>query len=240
MDKQSKRIIKTISLKAIVVSLLFLVSLGVFALLAHEIVFENEDWIDSRAFLFFKSHSSPAMIKFFKILTFFGSPMFLFPAYVILIVWLLIKKRRADAIDIGIIAITSTVLVHSLKALIGRSRPDLPLFKALTNASFPSGHALSSFIFCSLLIWLIWRTEWNRAWKWVLSSLLILFSLAIGVSRIVLRYHYASDVLAGFCMGFAWVLLSLWLQQKFRNKNGLVWPQRATKNPDSYREGTMK
>lgn len=218
MDKQSKRTIRAISLKAIVVALLFLISLVVFALLTHEIVFENEDWFDSKAFVFFKSYSSPGVIQFFKSLTFFGSPMFLFPSYAVIIIWLIIKKRSADAIDVGIIAVTSTALLNGLKALIGRDRPDLPLFKALTNASFPSGHAMSSFIFCSVIIWLVWKTNWDIKWKWLLSSLLILFSLAIGISRIVLRYHYASDVLAGFCMGFSWVLFSLWLIQKLRSR----------------------
>jgi undecaprenyl-diphosphatase len=27
----------------------------------------------------------------------------------------------------------------------------------------------------------------------------------IGISRIVLRYHYASDVIAGFCLALAWL-----------------------------------
>ncbi|MER3470732.1 MAG: hypothetical protein C4330_05215 [Chitinophagaceae bacterium] len=44
--------------------------------------------------------------------------------------------------------------------------------------------------------------------------LLLFFSISIGISRIVLRYHYASDVLAGFALGYAWVLFSLWLLNK--------------------------
>jgi undecaprenyl-diphosphatase len=40
----------------------------------------------------------------------------------------------------------------------------------------------------------------------------------IGISRIVLRVHYPSDVLAGFCMGFAWVTLLLSLQGQLRRK----------------------
>lgn len=36
----------------------------------------------------------------------------------------------------------------------------------------------------------------------------------IGVSRVYLRVHYASDVLAGFCVGLMWLLLSLWILKK--------------------------
>jgi membrane-associated phospholipid phosphatase len=88
----------------------------------------------------------------------------------------------------------------------------------LTNYSFPSGHALSSFIFCSLLARLAWKSNWSPLMKWVVTVCLLSFSLSIGISRIVLRYHYASDVLAGFCLAFAWVLFSFWLQNKFKRK----------------------
>jgi membrane-associated phospholipid phosphatase len=115
-----------------------------------------------------------------------------------------------------VIGVSSTGLMFLLKSIFKRKRPDLPLFKELTNYSFPSGHALSSFIFCSILIWLTWKTGWGKGWKWLVSALLLLFSLSIGVSRIVLRYHYASDVLAGFCMGFAWALLSFLILKKLR------------------------
>jgi len=61
---------------------------------------------------------------------------------------------------------------------------------------------------------LLWKKNMKTAWKWIISILLILFSIFIGISRIVLRYHYASDVLAGFCIGYSWVILSLWLLNK--------------------------
>src|SRR5258708_15093795 len=101
-----------------------------------------------------------------------------------------------------------------LKEFFHRHRPALPLLKTIPNFSFPSGHALSSFIFCSVVIYLIDKGNLNIKWKWAFSVLLILFSICIGISRIVLRYHYATDVLAGFCVGFAWVIFSLWLERK--------------------------
>jgi membrane-associated phospholipid phosphatase len=218
MAKTIARLIKSISLEAFLLSLLFLVAIGVFGLVAHEVVGENESAFDNDAFAFFKSHSSPVMIMFFKRLTFFGSSYFLLSAYVVLIAYLFIRKRKNYAIDIIIIAVTSTLLMDGFKLLFARHRPELPLFKELTNYSFPSGHALSSFIFASVLIYLTWKSTWSRTVKIILSILLVLASIFIGISRIVLRYHYASDVLAGFCLGFAWVLFSLWLQRKIRRK----------------------
>jgi undecaprenyl-diphosphatase len=54
--------------------------------------------------------------------------------------------------------------------------------------------------------------------KWAVSVFLLLFSFGIGISRIVLRAHYPTDVLAGFCLGFAWTTLMVTLQGKLRKQ----------------------
>ena len=44
----------------------------------------------------------------------------------------------------------------------------------------------------------------------------------IGLSRVYLRVHYASDVLAGYCVGFMWLSISIWIlnrMEKFSRKN---------------------
>jgi membrane-associated phospholipid phosphatase len=219
MQIKALRILKEISLKILVVSVLFILAIGIFAFIAHEAVLEKEDIFDSKVFAFFEQYSSEGFISFMKFITFFGSSYFLFTAYVILILFLIISKKRTEAINVSIVGVTSTLLMHGLKALFRRSRPDLPLFNSLHNYSFPSGHALSSFIFCSVLIYLLWQTRWKKVWKWLLSVVLILFSLCIGISRIVLRYHYASDVLAGFSLGLGWVIFSLWIQHYIKKRN---------------------
>jgi undecaprenyl-diphosphatase len=206
--------IKSVSLLAIIVGALFLVSIGLFAMITHEIVFEKEKEFDHEAFELFKEWSTPATIKISRILAYMGSPYFFIPSYFIIIGWLLFIKRKVDALHVFIIAITSTLLLHSLKAIFGRQRPELPLFEELTNYSFPSGHALSSFIFSAVLIGLIWKGGWRLRWKLSLSILLLTWSLSVGISRIILRYHFASDVLAGFLMGFAWVMFSFYIQRK--------------------------
>ena len=214
-----KRIIGEISLNVLIVSALFLLSVFVFAFLANIVLSGNEASFDEEAFRFFEAHSTKGLIDVMGVLTFFGSSRFFVPAYIILIGVLIFKHQRTEAINIAVIAITSTALMFGLKELFHRQRPQLPLLNALTNFSFPSGHALSSFIFCSVLIYLTWKSKFGITWKWVLSILLVIFSITIGISRIVLRYHYASDVIAGFCLGFAWVILSLWIERKLTSGN---------------------
>ena len=207
-----------ITLELLLVSGLFLVALFLFGFLANEVVLEKKDLFDTAAFRFFEPFATPAMLRFAKGITFFGSSYFFLPAYSLLVLYFLFRRRRAYALDIALVGVSSTLLLRLLKHLFRRQRPEHPVFDALTNYSFPSGHALSSFIFCSVLIYIVWNGKLQKIWKSLLSFLLLLFALCIGISRIVLRYHYASDVAAGFCIGIAWALLSLWLLKKIRRR----------------------
>ena len=207
-----------ITLKTALAALLFLFSIFIFSFLAHEIVQEDELSFDQKAFGFFSGIASPSFNQFMRSVSFFGASYFLFPAYVSVIVWLLVKRKKNDAINLAIIGASSFVLLHFLKRIFQRNRPHLPLFEDLKNYSFPSGHAVSSFVFCSALIVLIWKGNLSPAWKWIFSVFLLCFSILVGVSRIALRYHYASDVLAGFCFGFAWVFIFFLVAKKISEK----------------------
>src|SRR5215831_8057255 len=139
MKKLFREIIVEIEIKTILIALLFLISVFLFGYLAHEVVGENESGFDNKVFHFF------------------GASYFSIPAYIILLIILFISGRKTDGINIAIVAITSTALMFGLKEYFHRKRPDLPVIRSLHNYSFPSGHALSSFIFCSVLIYLVWK-----------------------------------------------------------------------------------
>ena len=220
MKARDKKIIKEVSLKTLLVSSLFFAAIFVFAFLAHEVVGEKEDMFDTTVFHFLKAHTTPPLVKLMNGLSFFGNHFFLIPAYILMVTVLFLRHRRSDAINIIVIVLSSTALLFGLKAIYGRHRPELPLLRDLHDYSFPSGHALSSFIFCSILIYLIWKSDLSSLLKYVLACLLVIFSISIGISRIVLRYHFASDVLAGFALGFAWVIFSFWALQKLSKRSG--------------------
>ncbi len=219
MKNKIKKLLGLISLELLVVVALFIGSLFIFALIAHEVVYENEDVFDQKTFSFLSSYSSDGFFNIMKFFTFFGSIQFLLPAYILLVLYYFIKKKFRYCIDITIISLSSTGLMFALKEFFHRHRPDLPLIKSIaTTYSFPSGHALSSFIFCSTLIDLIWEGTLRPVWKWLFSILLLLFSFTIGISRIVLKMHYATDVIAGFCLGVVWVIISFRVVKKINFK----------------------
>ena len=213
-----QKFLKQFSLRTLIIGGFFLLSLFVFAFIVNETFREKEDAFDLSVMAFFSGHSNSAIIQAMRIITFFGSSTFLFPAYVVLIGLFYFQKKLQEGVDILVIALTSTVLMFGLKLVFHRLRPPTPLIKGITTYSFPSGHALSSFIFSGILIYLIWKESVRPLWKYLSIGLLLLFSISIGISRIVLNVHYATDVIAGFCLGFAWVIFSFWILSRIRRR----------------------
>jgi len=151
------------------------------------------------------------------VITFMGKHQFLIPANLILIVYfLLVKKQTWFSIRVITIAISSLVLMLLLKQLFQRKRPLSPLLKAAKGLSFPSGHAIMAVTFYGLLIYILQHSITIDGLKWLVTFLIILLIVLIGLSRVYLRVHYASDVAAGFIIGLLWLLLSLavlkWLE----------------------------
>ena len=72
--------------------------------------------------------------------------------------------------------------------------------------SFPSGHALFSFAFYMSIAWIVSRQSGNN-WKNGLWVVAILMAALIGASRIFLGVHYGSDVLGGYLIAAAWLML---------------------------------
>lgn len=97
------------------------------------------------------------------------------------------------------------VLNQVLKFLVQRPRPEGFRLAAETGFSFPSGHSMAAMAFFGLLIWMVWHYERDRAVRIGCSVALAALIVAVGVSRIYLGVHYASDVVAGFCVSLAWL-----------------------------------
>lgn len=216
MKNKIKVLLKQISLEVFAISLLFLTALVLFAYIADEIVLENNTAFDTAVMNYVRTHETPLLIKTMTVITFYGSAQFLLPAYILLIIFYLIKKNSAYAIDIAIIGISSTAVMFLLKNIFKRHRPAIPVIKNIVGYSFPSGHSLSSFIFCSVVAYLIFQSLLKKPLKYISTFLLLLISLTIGLSRIILNVHFASDVIAGFCLGLVLVLLSFSIIKKIR------------------------
>ena len=140
----------------------------------------------------------------FKIITNLGG------AYCLIIIAILCaifirNKKIAFAIPINLIL--STMLNLLLKNIVERPRPIGYRLINETGYSFPSGHSMISAAFYGLIIYFIWKNVKNIKLKYISCILLSLLILLIGISRIYLGVHYASDVIGGFTISIAYLII---------------------------------
>ncbi len=148
-------------------------------------------------------------LRFFATLTRLGDPAWLVAlgAAIALLLWL--RSRRVLAAGWVLALAGNAVLNPLLKRIFERIRPlHADGLVSASGYSFPSGHSSGAMVAYGMLAYLALRTLPRR---WHLASLLAAAALVYGVgcSRILLRVHYASDVLAGFASGGAWLLVCI-------------------------------
>jgi membrane-associated phospholipid phosphatase len=200
------------------VSGFFFIALAGFLLIAKYIFLDNKDHFDVSAFRFMDHFINDRNNEIIVFLTTFGNHKFLIIANLVLIAYFLfVRKHRWYSIKIPAVALSSILVLSLLKNLFNRPRPLIPLLEPAVGLSFPSGHAMSSVTFYGLLIYFIWRKkEMPRLRRVLIVSFLVIFILAIGISRVYLRVHYASDVIAGFCVGAIWLIIAIYAIDKIQ------------------------
>lgn len=216
---KSKRYFKFLSLSAVLLLLVFGAAVFLFIHLVEEIIFEKEVNLDYRILAFISTTIvSQRLTAVMSGITYFASATFLQVAYILICIFYTLKKHYRTVFEVLVIGIGGFLIAYIMKLSFHRLRPANPLIAPLQNFSFPSGHATSGFIFYGLLSYLIWNSKLPKAYRYLIGIFFILFSLIIGFSRIYLRLHFPTDVLAGFCIGFAWLILCLTLIQKLKKR----------------------
>lgn len=121
-------------------------------------------------------------------------------------VWLLINT--------AVIAGTVNPLI---KLVFQRARPTLEHLVSERSFSFPSGHSTGSMLLYGTIIFLLPQFIKQKKICLLFQVLLGMGILLIGLSRIYVGVHYPSDVLGGFCLGLAWLLLTypIYLEKRF-------------------------
>ncbi|HSI97130.1 MAG TPA: phosphatase PAP2 family protein [Gaiellaceae bacterium] len=108
-------------------------------------------------------------------------------------------------------------VVAVLKELIGRLRPDVGSAVPLPSSlAFPSGHAAAGAASLGAVAVLVAErlpTRRARAWLW---SCTIVLGVGVGLSRVALNVHYVTDVVAGWCLGLAWLAACLLARDHLR------------------------
>ena len=139
---------------------------------------------------------------FFIFITLFGN---------LLLFLIILFTRNASLILKSIIAYVAVRAIDfGINLLYYRPRPFMVeevhlLITQKATASFPSGHAMTAFVFATLFYF------WNKKYGLVLFVIAFL----IAVSRIFVGVHYPLDTLAGIVLGIGIAFMTEYLFEKY-------------------------
>jgi undecaprenyl-diphosphatase len=156
------------------------------------------------------SSRSPALTALARALTFVGDVPVLVALMLVaaLLLWRWTRGLRAPALLLFAMA-GSAALTYGIKALVERKRPGITfvLGPVDNGFAFPSGHTLNSTVFFLTLAGLVWAGLRSSTARTAVAVAAFLISLGIGLSRVYLGYHWATDVLAGWTAAVTWLAL---------------------------------
>ena len=112
-----------------------------------------------------------------------------------------------------------TLINQVIKHIVRRPRPNVLRLVEEDGYSFPSGHSMVSMAFYGIIIYLVYKNVTNKYLKWTLITLLSLLILSIGFSRIYVGVHYFTDVVGGFLLGLAYLIIYINIYNKKVGKN---------------------
>ena len=153
---------------------------------------------------------TPILIIFSKIIAYALDPVVLIIVSLILATYLYFKISKKKGLFLATTILLTGIIIIALKEIFQRARPINAL---ITESSFsmPSGHATMAVIFFGLIIYLF-TSKKNKIKIYVTTTLIILL---IGFTRIYLRVHWLTDIIAGFSIGGIILITSILIYKKY-------------------------
>lgn len=151
-------------------------------------------------------------------------PLLAIAAALLLVMW----GRRAEA-GLLVVTLSGGLLLQELTKL-AFSRPRPPVaFSLITEPSsfsFPSGHAFTSLLFAGVIVFALWRAAPGLRARLATLFVAALCTGAVGLSRVYLGVHWASDVIASWSLALAWLSVTCGCYLMLSRYRGMreTWP----------------
>jgi undecaprenyl-diphosphatase len=195
-----------------------IVALVLFATVGDEVLEPGSNVIDRVVRGWVLLHQSAPALAAAHIVTDVGSPGVTVTLGLAVAVWLWIRHRRGVAAVVLTAPIAAAGGFAALKAWFGRTRPAGALAAHLTTYAFPSGHAT-----VSAAVWLTaaYCLRRERLLPRTLALALgVSWPIVIGLTRVYLDVHWATDVIGGWCLGAAVAAMTAGLYERTRLSPG--------------------
>jgi undecaprenyl-diphosphatase len=187
--------------------LLFSSAFTAFMLLSSQRMEAQLAPFDNRIYLLLASFISFRMTAVMRVLSDLGSFYALAMISAILLTFLAVRHRHLFyGFSAGVNLLLVTLLNILFKLIFHRARPNILQLISAPGYSFPSGHSMVSAAFYGYLAYLC-LVFLKKPARQVTGCLLGALILLIGISRIYLGVHFASDVICGLFAGLAWLVM---------------------------------
>ena len=183
----------------------------IFATMVVMLLTNNVTGLDNSIYNIIISSKSDVMTMFMTIITMMCNTEFIIVATLLLVLFIKNKKMGGMiASNVVLCSVINTIIKH----IFLRPRPVGIKLIEQGGYSFPSGHSMMAVAFYGLLIYIIWNTKWRNVWKIFTTTLLVILILLIGISRIYVGVHFASDVIAGLSISLSYLIIFIELIYK--------------------------
>ena len=198
-------------------AVLLFAAVYIFAMVTESWMSEEELYaFDQRIYGWLLEAMSPPVLAFMRGITYFGDLVTVFILSLPVGGYLVYLKHKWRILELILAVGGGAAVMWGLKLIFVRTRPEDQLSSAAGH-SFPSGHSFMSSAFYGFLIYITWRMVRSDTVRIGTTILLVLLICAVGLSRVVLRVHWLSDVVGGFAAGLGWLICSIIIMEAVRN-----------------------
>ena len=175
-----------------------------------ELLLAQTEAIETKILWQIQQLSHPLLDRVMLAITVLVNPEVAVLVFLITLILLWWRRAHRETLMFSVVCGGSVILNQGLKLLFKRPRPDLwpPLITEHTY-SFPSGHALQGTVLYGAISYLL-ANRFPRWANWLYGGAILLVG-AIGLSRLYLGVHWPLDVLAGWTVGFLWLIICIFL-----------------------------
>jgi undecaprenyl-diphosphatase len=180
------------------------ISTLLFIEIAEDLLKNELNTFDSAIYGAISSIASDPITVIFKVITNLSGAL---TVIIMSLFSIILFKDKRYGFYVSFNLVTISLINYLLKNIFSRPRPVNYRLIDATGYSFPSGHSMVSMAFYGFIIYLIYMNVKNVKVKWSLCISIGVLILLIGVSRVYLGVHYATDVIAGFCFSLSYLIL---------------------------------
>jgi undecaprenyl-diphosphatase len=187
---------------------LCLLILLIVAQLADEVLEKEAFAFDKSILLWLHQFSHPILDQFMLTITQLGNLNIVIVVTVITLNLLLWKRYYQEAKIFLLACVGAWILTTGMKLFFAKSRPQLwPLLISENSFSFPSGHALGSVVLYGFIAYLL--SSFYPKFSRLIFCLVLIIIILIGFSRLYLGVHWPTDIIAGYGVGFLWLMFCI-------------------------------